>query len=209
MDWIISVLIQNADYAHWVVFGALMLAGMHLPISEDAISILAGALASQVVPENAYKLFLFLFFGAYLSDWLAYWIGRWLGPGLWRLRWFRRLFRKERFDRMRAYYKRYGVATLLIGRMIPCGVRNGLFLTAGMAKMAFPRFLWADAIACFSTVSITFSIGYLFTKNYERALSILNRFDIIIVLIFALVVLGFFWYKRKKRMVRKCSGDLL
>lgn len=208
MDWILSALIQHAEYAHWYVFGLLMLAGMHLPISEDAVSILAGALASQVVPENGYKLFLALFLGAYISDWLAYWIGRWLGPGLWRWSWFRRVLRKERYDRLHAYYERYGVVTLLIGRMIPLGVRNCLFLTAGMAKMAFPRFLWADGIACFSTVSITFSIGYLFTKNYERAISLMNRFDVVIFLLFSLVVLGFIWYKRKKRAVRKCSGDL-
>ena len=39
------------------------------------------------------------------------------------------------------YYTKYGVVTLLIGRFIPFGVRNCLFVTAGIGKMRFWKFI--------------------------------------------------------------------
>ena len=99
-----------------------MLAGLNFPISEDLLIIISGVLASTVVPENTWKLFLAVVLGAYLSDWIPYWLGRCFGPNLWKLRWFSRMIKPERLDQVRDYYSRYGILTLLVGRFIPFGV---------------------------------------------------------------------------------------
>lgn len=136
MDYIIQFIFDHAQYAHWIVFCALMLAGLNIPISEDLMVIFSAVLAATVIPENTIELFVALFLGCYLSDWVCYWIGRKLGPKLWKIRWFSKTFKKKKVEQIHAYYEKYGFFTLLFGRFIPFGVRNALFLTAGLGKNA-------------------------------------------------------------------------
>src|SRR5262249_11036689 len=137
MDTLFPFIQEHAQYAHWVVFGLLMLAGLNFPISEDLVIIISGVLASTVVPENTWKLFAGVFLGAYLSDWVVYWMGRKWGVKLWNIPWFSRILEPKRLVQIGKYYQKYGVLTLLVGRFIPFGVRNCLFATAGMGKMSF------------------------------------------------------------------------
>src|SRR4029078_10224849 len=107
---------------------------------EDLMIILSAVLAATVVPENTLQLFLGVFLGCYLSDWVCYWIGRKFGPKLWNIRWFAKTFDQKRLHQTHSYYARYGFWTLLIGRFIPFGVRNCLFLSAGLGRMHFGKF---------------------------------------------------------------------
>ncbi len=88
MDAFLPFIQDHAQYAHWVIFGLFMLAGLNFPISEDLLIIISGVLAATLVPENTWKLFTAVFLGAYLSDWVVYWIGRLLGSNLEKVRWF-------------------------------------------------------------------------------------------------------------------------
>ena len=168
MDWFLPFVTENAPYAHWYIFAALMLAGLNFPISEDLMLIVGGMLASTVIPENTWKLFMGAFLGAYLSDWIAYWLGRSLGVRLWRLRWFRGVLKPSRLTRVETYYSRYGVITLLVGRFIPFGVRNCLFMSAGMARMNFGKFILADGLACLLSNSVVFWIAYSLGRHYAQ-----------------------------------------
>ncbi|EKE08253.1 MAG: hypothetical protein ACD_17C00263G0001, partial [uncultured bacterium] len=108
MDSIIQFLFEHAQYAHWIVFGALMLAGINVPISEDLMIIFSAVLAATVVPENTLSLFVAVFLGCYISDWVCYWIGRALGPKLWHISWFAKTFEKKRIAQIQSYYEKYG-----------------------------------------------------------------------------------------------------
>ena len=114
----------HADYAPFFVFGLLLLTGCSFPISEDALVIASGVLASTVMPEQTAPLFAAVFLGSYLSDWIAYWIGRLLGTKLTCLPMLRRTLSAERKRVVERFFHRYGVLTLFIGRMIPFGVRK-------------------------------------------------------------------------------------
>ncbi len=201
MDSIIQFIFENAQYAHWIVFGALMLAGFNVPISEDLMIIFSAVLAATVVPENTYKLFLGVFLGCYISDWVCYWIGRKLGPKLWNISWFAKTFDQKKIDQIHDYYAKYGFLTLMVGRFIPFGVRNGLFLTAGLGKMPFGRFLLSDGIACLLSNTVLFSLAYTVGKNYDALITTLKTFNIFLFSAFAVAIIGFIWYKRKKKAV--------
>ncbi len=200
MDWLIAFVTEHAHHAHWVFFVSLMLAGFSLPISEDLVLVAGGMLASTVVPEHTWLIFGFIFVGAYLSDWVAYGIGRLLGPKLWNIRWMALVLKPEKYRRFQAYYERFGMRTLLFGRFIPFGVRNCLFMTAGMARMNFGRFLLADGIACLIGNSIIFWLAYAFGHNYETLLRILHRVDVVIILVVAVAVIAFVCYKLRRRV---------
>lgn len=199
MDNIIQFIFEHAQYAHWIVFSALMLAGLNVPISEDLMIIFSAVIAATVVPENTYKLFIAVFLGCYISDWACYWIGRHFGPKLWNISWFAKTFDRKRIDQVQNYYGKYGFWTLLIGRFIPFGVRNCLFLTAGLGKMHFGKFLLSDGIACVCSNTILFCLAYAVGKNYSILLSSLKTFNIFLFSAFLIAIIGFFWYKRKKK----------
>ena len=186
MDEIIKLIFAHAHQAHWIVFGALMLAGFNIPISEDLMIILSAVLAATVVPENTLLLFAAVFLGCYLSDWVCYGIGRKFGPKLWNIRWFAKTVDSKRLEQIHLYYQKYGFWTLLIGRFIPFGVRNCLFLTAGMGRMNFGKFILSDGIACLASNTTLFTLAYLAGRNYQTLLSTLKTFNIF--LFFAFVV---------------------
>lgn len=199
MDIIIQFIFDHAPYAHWIVFGALMLAGFNIPISEDLMIIFSAVLAATVVPENFYKLFLGVFLGCYLSDWVCYGIGRFFGPKLWHIAWFAKSVDRRRIDQIQDYYSKYGFLTLLIGRFIPFGVRNALFLTAGLGKMPFGKFILSDGLACVLSNTTLFTLAYLVGKNYELLIEALKTFNIFLFSAFAIAIIAFIWYKRRKK----------
>jgi len=198
MDTLIQFIFEHAQYAHWIIFGSLMLAGLNVPISEDLMIIFSAVLAATVVPENTYKLFIAVFLGCYFSDWLCYWVGRHFGPKLWNIRWFAKTFKKERIHHIQRYYAKYGFWTLIVGRFIPFGVRNGLFLTAGLGKMPFGKFILSDGIACALSNTVLFSLAYALAQNYDRLISSLKTFNIFLFGAFLVAIIGVFWYKRRK-----------
>lgn len=200
MENLIQYIFQNAAYAHWIVFGALMLAGFNIPVSEDLMIIISAVLAAVVVPENTAKLFIAVFLGCYISDWVVYWMGRYFGPKLWNFSFFARTVDRKRLDQIQTYYEKYGFWTLLIGRFIPFGVRNCLFLTAGMGKMPFRRFLISDGIACVCSNTTLFTLAYFLGKNHEALWNAVKTFNIFLFSAFVVSVIALVWYKRRKKI---------
>ncbi len=184
MDHIISIILENVQFAHWIIFGSLLLAGLNLPISEDLMIIISGILASQFVPENTVKIFIFVFLGAYLSDWMIYWMGRTLGRSIILTKWFRKTISIKKLDKAHLFYQKYGFYTLIVGRFIPFGIRNCLFFTAGLGKMSFPRFMLADGIACFISNLTLFIIAFTASKNFDSLKIYAKRLNLFIFVIF-------------------------
>lgn len=196
MTSLINFIFENGAYAHYIVFGALILAGFNLPISEDLLIIFSGILASTVVPENTYKLFIAIFLGCYLSDSISYWIGRILSHKLRKGKWF---LSKKKLYKAKKYYKKHGFKTLLFGRFIPFGIRNCLFLIAGMGKMKYVKFLISDGIACLFSNIVLFSLTYHLGKNYNVVFVWLKRFNLIIFSVFLIILLLVIIIRKKRR----------
>jgi membrane protein DedA with SNARE-associated domain len=95
------------------------------------------------------------------------------------------------------YYKKYGFWTLLIGRFIPFGVRNCLFLTAGMGKMHFGKFILSDGIACLCSNLALFSLAYTLSRHYNELMELLKTFNLAIFIGFLVTGIAIFWYKKR------------
>lgn len=205
MQAFIDFLAQNAQQAHWWFFSLLMLAGLNLPISEDLVVLSGAVVAATVIPENTYKIFVFIFLGCYLSDWVSYWVGRALMPWLKNHRWLNKIVDNRQVARISKFYARFGIFTLLFGRFIPFGVRNFLFMSAGMGRMHFGKFIAVDGIACLLSNTIWFTIAYSLAENYHSVLNYMKHTNIIIFSIFIAVVLGFVGVKVYRKI--KSSGN--
>ena len=183
---------QNVFYAPFIVFGLLLLAGLNLPISEDALLFISGLLAGQN-PEKIVPLFLGVFLGAYTSDLITYGLGRFFGPKLWKIKYFKKMIGPEKVKKLGKFYQKNGLLTLLLGRFIPFGVRNALFITAGFSKMNFLKFAFIDLIAAGLTSSIYFSLYFWFGTDVVEYVKRGN------IILFALLFIGIvIYYYRKK-----------
>jgi len=194
MEELLVYIQSNAQYAHWIIFGSLLLAGFNIPVSEDGMLFISGLLASKN-PDLKYHLFTGVFLGAYFSDLICYWLGRILGPKIWKIQFFAKMVSEEKVNQITSFYQKYGIVTLLVGRFIPFGVRNGLFLTAGLGKMNFAKFAVSDLIACTISCTIFFNLYYSFG---EAVIEYVKKGNIILFSLVAAALITWFFLKKKQ-----------
>ncbi len=194
MEDLIIYIQSNIHYAPLIIFGLLLLAGFNIPVSEDAMLFISAILASSN-PDYLPYLFAGVYMGAYLSDLICYSLGRFLGPKLFEIRFFANMVPPERIQKIHNYYENYGVITLIVGRFIPFGVRNGLFLTAGLGSMDFIKFALADLLACTISTITFFSLYY----HYGNAVvDYVRDADIVVFSLAAIFVAAYFYRKKYK-----------
>ena len=167
MEDLILFIQENIQYAPLIIFGALLLAGFNIPVSEDGMLFISAVLASKNV-EHLPQLFIAVYMGAYLSDLICYSLGRILGPKLFEIKFFANMVPPERIEKIHVFYEKYGIITLILGRFIPFGVRNGLFLTAGLGQMNFLKFSLSDLLAC------TISTIFFFTLYFHYGSTVID-----------------------------------
>lgn len=193
---IMSMIQNNVEMAPYITLGLLLLAGFNVPVSEDALLFINAVLAAKN-PDQKYFLFAGVFLGAYLSDLICYWLGRTLGPRLWKIRFFAKMVAPEQVDRLSGFYNKYGMLTLIIGRFIPFGVRNGLFLTAGLSKMDFKKFAFSDLVAAIITCTLFFTLYFHYG---ESVIEFVKKFNIVIFSVAAIGALFYFIVKKRQKV---------
>lgn len=201
MEEIFSYICAHAEYAGMVLFGLLLLSGFNVPISEDLIIITGGALVTTCIPHHYFQIYLWVFAGSWLSAWEAYWIGRLFGPKLYNIRWFNWAINPGRIAKLHHYYEKFGAFTFIVGRFFPGGIRNGLFMTAGMGKMPFLVFIIRDGIAAVISTNFFFYLGHLFAKNYHLIVHYFVKYDRIAlgcIIVIAILFILYVWMIRKK-----------
>ena len=197
MEFLLTYICEHAHHAHWIIFVLLLLAGLNIPISEDLMLLTGGAIASTCIPDHTFRLYFWIFLGCYLSAWEGYWIGRLLGPRLYIIRPFKYIVTHKRLETLRTYYAKYGVFTFIVGRFIPGGIRNALFMSSGLMKMPFNLFVMRDGIACLISTSIIFTIGFHFGEHINKIIYYVKHYsEIFAAIISTLVLVGlvYFWY---------------
>lgn len=190
IDSLFVYVCQNADSAHYIFLALLFLAGLNLPISEDLLLLSAGAFVSRCIPEHYLFFYTCMFFGCWISGWETYWIGRYFGPSLYTWPWFNRLITKERVAKLHIYYEKYGIFTFILGRFIPGGVRNTLFMTSGMGKMPFLLFTSRDFIATLISTSTLFYLGFTFGENYELLAEYAIYYNKLVIVVIVILLAG-------------------
>tara|TARA_R110002072_G_scaffold64203_1_gene159063 strand:- start:37453 stop:38049 length:597 start_codon:yes stop_codon:yes gene_type:complete len=195
MEAILEYVQQHVQYAPYIIFGLLLLAGFNLPVSED-IMLFTSAIIAAKNPEYKYQLFAGVFLGAYFSDLICYgFMGRFLGPKIFQIKMFASMVSQEKIDKVNAFYNKYGVITLILGRFIPFGIRNVLFFTAGLGKMNALKFSLSDLLAC--TISCA-TFFYLYFTFGESVIEIVKKGNLVIFGIFILALSGYYVRKRKR-----------
>jgi membrane protein DedA with SNARE-associated domain len=183
-----------AFWAYFGIFAALVAAGIGFPIPEEIPVVTAGVMighASQD-PNSHLRWWIMLpicVAGVVISDGLLYGVGRLWGPRLVEYRWVKnRLLPPERLTQIQCNFQKYGVKILLFARLLP-GIRSPIFITAGIMRVPFSRFLVADGIYAIPGVSLLFFLGFWFTDQFLEIVKEVDKVRplIVVVVLTALV----------------------
>jgi membrane protein DedA with SNARE-associated domain len=106
------------------------------------------------------------FAGVLSGDVVLYWAGwRW-GERVLRWRVVRLVLTPAREAWLKAAYQRHCVTTVIAARPLT-GLRAAAFVTAGIARVPFWRFLAADVAAALVIVPLWFAAAYFFTDEIQ------------------------------------------
>jgi membrane protein DedA with SNARE-associated domain len=128
--------------------------------------------------------------GALSGDMILYWIGRRWGDrvrGWWPVR---RLLTPERTRWLEKHYREHAMKTVATARHV-AGLRAAAFLSAGIARVPFWKFIVADAAAASVSIPITFGLAYFFSYQINAILADVHRVERWLALGGLLVLAGF------------------
>ncbi len=187
-------------YGYLALFALAMAESMCIPVPSEITFGFAGALCTAEVahgkPLNLVLVILIGLFGELTGSLVAYTLGRTAGRaavdryGKWIL-----LSHKD-LDASEAWFKKYGNASIVIGRMIPI-VRSAISVPAGIAEMAVPRFIILTAIGSVVWIGVLASLGYAAGSNWQHVAKYFHaaQWPIIVILVLGL---GYGFYHRWK-----------
>lgn len=209
MDQITQFIIKNSHCAVWISFVLTLLAGFCIPISIDVIMVLSAFLAATTIPEQTVPLYLSLLIGCHLSAWIAYWVGRIMGPKLLKFPVFEKIVPENKQKKIHRFYQKHGLLTLLIGRFIPFGIRNCIFITTGLSKLNFVQFIRRDAFACIIWTTSCFFAYYSLGQNFNLLMKKIKTLNLFIFLTFFVAVITILCYKKyRKKRFKKLDKNL-
>ncbi len=156
VEWALTLAIQ---YGLWIVFVAIVLDNVGLPIPGEVVLLGYGLLAMQGKLEPLAVAAVGAL-AAITGDTLAYWLGRLCGDRLLHLYCRASLGSGHCAETTTRYYARYGTWMIVFGRFA-VGARLLLNPLAGSVRLPFGRFLAADAVGATVWAGCFVLLGYV------------------------------------------------
>jgi membrane protein DedA with SNARE-associated domain len=185
----------------------LILTGCGLPIPEEVPIVMAGVLSAQgtLLPGLAFCACLI---GALVGDCAMYAIGYHFGHNLLKdhpkLAHLIRADREARFEQM---IDRHGLKVLFVARFM-VGVRSPVYLSAGILRVSFRRFLAMDLLCATTVVAVFFCLAYFFGAQVTAVFRQLEIGLTLSLLLGLGAVAGFFYWRHRRRAARHATVPL-
>jgi len=157
------------------IFAVLLLGSLGVPIPEE-MAIIAAAVLSH---EGIIRWWLALpvcLLGVLSGDMVLYWVGRHWGEDVLNWRVVRLVLTLKRELWLQAAYRRHALKTIVTARHV-MGLRAAAFLTAGMARVPFWKFVAADAGAAALGVPLLFGLAYFFMDQITAIVTDVHRVE--------------------------------
>ena len=196
-DWF-----ERGSYLGIILF--LTLTGLGLPIPEE-VPIVAAGVASRAQALKWYYALPACLVGALLGDSLMYFIGRFFGARVLREHpWWSGFLTPERERTIEQLIQKHGIKAFFVARFL-VGLRSPFYLTAGILRVNYRWFLFADFICASIVISGFFGLAYLFgdriTVLIQKAERGLTAFVLVAVAVTFAVVAFFSFRQRRIRML--------
>lgn len=192
----IEHIVEHFTYAG--IFLVLFVAGLGVPIPEELPIAAAAVLASQGIVRWWIALPVCVV-AVVAGDVVLYWVGHHWGERILEWRLVRRILSKSREARLLESYRRHGVKIVFTARHI-MGLRAAAFLTAGIVKIPFWKFVAVDGGAALVSVPIGFGLAHALTAQLHHLVRDVHRWDRWLMLLALLTLAGWLAYLVHRRM---------
>jgi len=201
--------LEQGSYLGIVIF--LTLTGLGLPVPEE-VPIVAAGVASRAGALHWWYALPACLIGALLGDSLMYGIGRFFGARFLREhRFLSGFLTEEREKKIEGLIQQHGIKAFFVARFL-VGLRSPFYLTAGILRVKYRWFLFADFICASVVISGFFGLSYAFGDRITGLIQSAERGFTVIVLaasLIALAVATFLWFrKRRMRILDRNPGSL-
>lgn len=186
------------SWSYLGIIGFLVLTGCGLPIPEEVPIIAAGLMSKSTL--NPWLALASCFVGAIVGDMVMYGIGRKFGRRLLqRGGFFAGYLSPEREREIEEQFRLHGMKVLFVARFL-AGVRSPIYLTAGILKVPFRRFVIADSLCASIVIPIFFGLAYLFSEQINEIWQALRQAEIAATTaVVCAAVVGLIFYRRVRR----------
>jgi membrane protein DedA with SNARE-associated domain len=161
------------NFTYIGVFAVLLLGSLGVPIPEEMPIIAAAVLSHEGIVRWWLALPVCLL-GVLSGDMVLYWVGRHWGEQALNWRVVRLVLSPTRELWLKAAYRRHALKTVVTARHV-MGVRAAAFLTAGIARVPFWKFVVADTGAAVLGVPLVFGLAYFFTDQIKAIAADMHR----------------------------------
>src|SRR2546430_11107275 len=191
MEHVLVELLHRFTYPAMVLL--LSAAGLGVPISEDLVLLIGGAVAARGVTMY-WPTLCAGYSGVILGDLLIHHWGYRLGPKAYDHKLVRRVLSPEREEKLCSHFARHGFWTVVVGRHTP-GLRAPIFFLSGASGVGFWKFLAADCLSAAITVPIVVTLGYLFGEHLDDIRHRMHMVEWVIagVLVGGAALFGLLW----------------
>jgi membrane protein DedA with SNARE-associated domain len=191
------------------IFGLMLLESSSLPIPSEVILPYAGYLVSTGYHQlNFWVTVAVATVAAIAGSLVDYYIGlkgievlakkRVLG---------RVLFSIDQLAVAGKWFDRYGSFMVFIARLIP-GLRTLISFPAGAAKMPLTKFLAFTTAGCLLWNAILIYVGYYLGANWREVAGVSHYIIIGVIVAFALLVVAYLVFRRRKRKAQAAKKIL-
>lgn len=195
------------QYGYWVLFFALMLELIALPLPGEFIMTYAGLIAYQG-HLNWLLCIVAAGLGSCIGMTISYWIGFRLGTPFFEKYGRRIHFGPDKLNAVSKWYGRYGNKLLLVAYFIP-GVRHMTGLFSGIARLSFRKYASFAFTGAIIWVSLFISLGRLLGPKWEQYHHAINRYMIVAGVIAAIVFLCVYLYRKNKHALHEWLVETL
>jgi len=199
-----DLLLTKGSYLGIILF--LVLTGCGLPVPEEVPIIFAGVMSANGT-LNTWLALGACIIGAVLGDSMMYWFGHHFGrSGLAKNRFMVKIITPEREAQVETMIHRHGLKVFLTIRFL-AGVRAPIYVTCGIMKVPYRKFLVADAISASVVVSVVFGLSYFIG---DRVAVWVHDVEYALTAVAVVVAIGvgiFFWIRYRRRKAERAAED--
>ncbi|WP_276352314.1 bifunctional DedA family/phosphatase PAP2 family protein [Cohnella caldifontis] len=188
------------QYGYWVLFLALMLELIALPLPGEFIMTYAGLIVYQGQLDWLLSI-LVAGIGSCIGMTISYGIGYRLGKPFFEKYGSRFHFGPEKLNSVSRWYGRYGNKLLLVAYFIP-GVRHLTGLFSGITRLPYRKYVGFAFPGAFLWVSLFISLGRLLGPEWEKYHHTVNRYMLLTGLFTLLAYLTVYLYRKKRETLK-------
>jgi membrane protein DedA with SNARE-associated domain len=191
-------------YVGIIVF--LILTGCGLPIPEEVPIVAAGWAAAQGNLDPWLALGS-CFIGAVVGDVIMYGIGRRFGRRLLQKRaWFASMLTPEKEHKIEEMFRHHGLKVLFVSRFL-VGVRSPIYITAGILKVPFKRFVLVDTFCAAVMITVFYGLAYKYSESIARWIRQAELAVTITIGVLAIIALVGYRYYRKRKAAERLKDE--